>query len=160
VVHHRKRRKDCPSTNKFIDRNAAREGLEPTPKLKEESPLERMLPSGVHPGGDQANEITALEVEGMESDGNLDKKQLRSKRRSNSVKVTIGSILLAFVLFVVIDTSTNGYVKNGIDVFFEWVEVHPTRGFFSFVFGKCGNSWFCLFVTSAVGMVLNYTIRF
>jgi hypothetical protein len=140
-VRHRQRKVDCPRTSNFIDKNAPLEEtrMQPTPNLKEESPSERMLSSEVSLGGDHVNEITALEVEGMESDGRLDQKQLRSKRRSNSVKVTIGSLLLAFVLFVVIDTATNGYVKDGIDVFFEWVEVHPIRGFFSFVFGKCGK---------------------
>jgi hypothetical protein len=138
--------------------------MQATPKLEEEFPTERMLSSEVSLGVDQTkkpeskHEIKALEVQGRESEEKLDKEQLKSKRRSNSIKITIGLLLLGFVLWIIVDTSTNGYVKDGIELFFEWIEVHPIIGFFSFVVGMFRNKWFCTFVASAGGMVANYYI--
>jgi hypothetical protein len=103
------------------------------------------------------HETKALEVQGGESEEKLDEEQLRSKRRSSSLKITIGLLLLGFVLCVIVDTTTNGYVKDSIEVFFEWIEVHPIIGMFLFMIGTCmcRNNWCCRFVASAGGMVTN-----
>ena len=122
------------------------EEMQATPKLEEESPSERMLSSEVSLGVDQnnkpesAHEIKALEVQGGGSIENLDKEQRRSKRRSCSVKIIVRLLLFGFVLFIIVDTTTTGYVKDGIEVFFEWIEVHPISGFFSFVVGMCPSN--------------------
>jgi hypothetical protein len=137
---------------------ATMEEMQATPKPEEESPLEiRTLSSEVALGFDQVkpeseHESTALEGRGEESDEEVDKEELRSKRRSCSVKIIIGLLLLGFVLFVIIDTTTNGYVKDGIEVFLEWIEDHPIGGMFLFMVGTCTNC-FCMFVAFAGGMV-------
>jgi hypothetical protein len=133
-----------------IDRNAALEEMLPTQRFGEESPSERMLSgegaiSVDHAKSKNKHDISTLEIQGMEPE-KLDREQLRWKRRSNSVKLTIGLLLLGFVSFVIIDATTNGYVKDGIEVFFEWIEVHPISGCFSFVAGTFGNTWFCMFM--------------
>jgi hypothetical protein len=141
----------------FVDGNAAvLEEMEATPKLKEESPSERMLSSEVAIDVEQArppesqHDIIALEGQGVESDEEeADKEVLKSNRRSCFVKIIIGLLLLGFVLFLIIDTTTNGYVKDGIEEFLEWIEDHPIGGVFLFMIGTCRN--FFMFVASAVG---------
>jgi hypothetical protein len=51
----------------------------------------------------------------------------------------VGLLLLGFVLFIIIDTATNGYTKDGIEVLLEWIEDHPIRGVFIFILGTCTN---------------------
>jgi hypothetical protein len=128
---------------RFVDGNTAvEETMQATPKLEEEFPTARMLSSEVSLGVDQTekpeskHEIKALEIQEGESEEKLDK-ELRSKRWSNFVKIIVGILLLGFVLCIIVDTTTNGYIKDGIELFFEWIEVHPIIGFFSFVVGMC-----------------------
>ena len=147
-----------------VDGSAAVEEMQAIPKLEEESPSEIMtLSSEVSLGIDQAKppeserESSALEVQGEKLDEEVDKEELRSKRRSCSLKIIVGLLLFGFVLFIIIDTTTNGYVKDGIKEFLEWIEDHPIGGMFLFMVGTCmcRNNWCCRFVASAVGIVTN-----
>lgn len=144
-----------------VDGNAAALEMQATPKLEEESPPNiRMLSSEESLGSDQAkpeseHASTALEVQGEDSDEELDKEEQRLKRLACSVKIIIGLLLLGCVVFIIIDTTTNGYVKDSIESFLEWIEDHPIGGVFLFMVGTC-TYWFCMFVVaSAVGMVTN-----
>jgi hypothetical protein len=137
-----------------VDGNAAVEEMQATPKLEEYPSESRTLSSEVTLGFDEANpesehESTSFEVQGEESDEEVDKEELRSKWRSCSVKIIIGLLLLGFVIFIIIDTTTNGYVKDGIKEFLEWIEDHPIGGMFLFMVGKCTKKWCCMFVASA-----------
>jgi membrane protein DedA with SNARE-associated domain len=72
-------------------------------------------------------------------------------------RLVVGLLLLGFVLFIIIDTTTNGYLKVGIKEFLEWIEDHPIGGMFLFMVGTCmcRNNWCSRFVASAGGMVTN-----
>ena len=40
-------------------------------------------------------------------------------------KICIGLVLVGFIIFVIVDSLTNKYVKTGIVEFLEWIETHP-----------------------------------
>jgi uncharacterized membrane protein YdjX (TVP38/TMEM64 family) len=54
--------------------------------------------------------------------------QVGEKRRSCFVKMTVGALLIAFVIFVIVDSQTNRYVRAGITSFLRWIEDNPGSG--------------------------------
>jgi len=48
-------------------------------------------------------------------------------------KLLVGLILLGFIVFVIVDTQTNNYVRTGIVAFLEWIENNTVAGVFCFV---------------------------
>ena len=48
-------------------------------------------------------------------------------------KAAIAIILVGFISFVIADSLTNGYVKDSIDSFLEWIEDNPAAGIFAFM---------------------------
>mmetsp|Transcript_828 Transcript_828/g.1896 ORF Transcript_828/g.1896 Transcript_828/m.1896 type:complete len:306 (-) Transcript_828:192-1109(-) len=48
-------------------------------------------------------------------------------------KLLVGLVLLGFIVFVIVDTQTNNYVRNGIVAFLEWIENNTVAGVFCFV---------------------------
>lgn len=48
-------------------------------------------------------------------------------------KSAVGLILLGLIIFVIVDSLTNQYVKNGILEFLEWIENNIVAGVFSFM---------------------------
>jgi hypothetical protein len=54
-------------------------------------------------------------------------------QRKNIIRICLFSILLGFILFVIIDTQQNQYVKQITQDFLSWVEEHPLEGIFSFI---------------------------
>jgi uncharacterized membrane protein YdjX (TVP38/TMEM64 family) len=53
-----------------------------------------------------------------------------------SPKVLIGLLLLGIIVFVIVDTATTGYVREGVESFLNWMKDNPIAGFFLFVIGK------------------------
>lgn len=47
-------------------------------------------------------------------------------------KIAIASVILGLIIFVIMDSLTNKYVKDGIDVFLSWIESNPVPGMFAF----------------------------
>lgn len=48
-------------------------------------------------------------------------------------KIIVGLILVGFIVFVIVDTQTNNYVRTGIVNFLEWIENNTVAGVFCFV---------------------------
>lgn len=48
-------------------------------------------------------------------------------------KLLVGLILVGFIVFVIVDTQTNNYVRNGIVAFLEWIENNIVAGVFCFI---------------------------
>ena len=48
-------------------------------------------------------------------------------------KIVIAVLLLGFIAFVIADSLTNQYVKQGIDIFLQWIQDNPTPGVFAFM---------------------------
>lgn len=66
-------------------------------------------------------------------DDELSEEDLRARRAARNKKIVIGVLLVAFVIFVVVDSLTTGYVRSGIDSFLQWIEANPIPGFFVFM---------------------------
>jgi uncharacterized membrane protein YdjX (TVP38/TMEM64 family) len=58
-----------------------------------------------------------------------------SPRGRTTIKLVIGLLLLGFVAFVILDSLTNRYVRDGIDSFLDWIEENSVEGIFLFVLG-------------------------
>lgn len=48
-------------------------------------------------------------------------------------KLLIGLILVGLIVFVIVDTQTNNYVRDGIVAFLEWIESNIVAGVFCFI---------------------------
>jgi uncharacterized membrane protein YdjX (TVP38/TMEM64 family) len=79
--------------------------------------------------GDENNETTQQEPEPEELTG----EELREKRRNCYKKTAIAVILIAFIGFVIADSLTSGYIRDGVISFLEWIEANPAAGIFVFV---------------------------
>lgn len=62
----------------------------------------------------------------------LTPEQLREKRCTCFKKVFIFSIIVGFIIFVIVDLTTTGYLKQGIKSFLNWIQRHPVAGLFAF----------------------------
>lgn len=51
-------------------------------------------------------------------------------------RIGIGVFLLSVVAFVIVDSLKDGYVREGLSTFLEWMERHPKEGVVLFMFGK------------------------
>eukprot|EP00545_Synedropsis_sp_CCMP1620_P013790 CAMPEP_0119014824 /NCGR_PEP_ID=MMETSP1176-20130426/10409_1 /TAXON_ID=265551 /ORGANISM="Synedropsis recta cf, Strain CCMP1620" /LENGTH=336 /DNA_ID=CAMNT_0006968069 /DNA_START=96 /DNA_END=1102 /DNA_ORIENTATION=- len=63
----------------------------------------------------------------------LTEEELKTRRSSRNKKILIGLLLLASVVFIIVDSLTTGYVRTGIDAFLAWIEANPAPGFFVFM---------------------------
>jgi uncharacterized membrane protein YdjX (TVP38/TMEM64 family) len=81
-------------------------------------------PSSAVEVGDENNSTTEPE---------FTEEELLEKKRNCYKKTAVALILIAFVAFVVADSLTNGYIKDGIDNFLEWIEANPAGGVFVFM---------------------------
>jgi len=66
----------------------------------------------------------------QEVDGEED---LQLRRRNFYKKIAIAVILLSFIGFVIGDSLTNKYIRDGIQSFLEWIEENPVTGIFAFM---------------------------
>ena len=57
-------------------------------------------------------------------------------QRIFSFRVLIGLLLVGFVIFVIVDSATTGYVRDTVSSFLDWIEENPMGGLFVFVLGK------------------------
>lgn len=57
-------------------------------------------------------------------------------QRIFSFKLLIGLLLVGFVIFVIIDSTTTKHVRSGVEIFLDWIEDNPVEGFFVFVLGE------------------------
>jgi uncharacterized membrane protein YdjX (TVP38/TMEM64 family) len=63
----------------------------------------------------------------------LTEEEFKARRTSRNKKIMLGLLLVAFVIFVIIDALTTGFVRSGIDSFLAWIEANPAPGFFVFM---------------------------
>ena len=52
-----------------------------------------------------------------------------------SLKLYVGLLLVGLIIYVIIDSVTNKYVRDGLVTFLDWVEENTLSGFFLFVIG-------------------------
>mmetsp|Transcript_51112 Transcript_51112/g.94655 ORF Transcript_51112/g.94655 Transcript_51112/m.94655 type:complete len:314 (-) Transcript_51112:118-1059(-) len=54
-------------------------------------------------------------------------------KRARIKKVVVALVLVGFITFVIVDSTTNGHIRDGIQTFLQWIEENPIQGFFSFM---------------------------
>lgn len=69
----------------------------------------------------------------QQSDPLTEEEEQLLKRRNCFKKIAIAIILLTFIGFVIGDSLTNKYVRDGIQSFLEWIEENPVPGIFAFM---------------------------
>jgi uncharacterized membrane protein YdjX (TVP38/TMEM64 family) len=68
------------------------------------------------------------------SDNDNDENKIEAvNRRTRIRKIIISVLLLGLISFVIADSLTNKYIKQGIEVFLEWIEENPIIGMFAFM---------------------------
>ena len=67
-----------------------------------------------------------------ESEILLDTGSTKERRRLRIKRVAVCLLLLGLVVFIIIDSSTTGYVRSGINIFLDWTKENPVPGWFVF----------------------------
>ena len=56
-----------------------------------------------------------------------------ARKKARMKKIVIGLILLGIVVYIIVDSTTNRYVAQGIQIFLQWFEDNPIAGLFAFM---------------------------
>lgn len=109
--------------------------------------FKKLPPSSGSTGGLETEEGSTSDIEEADVHKNIFNPVVNDERESTavesktpwycSVKFAVGLLLLGFIVFVIVDTATNGYVKDTVSAFLDWIEENPISGFFLFVVGTC-----------------------
>lgn len=57
-----------------------------------------------------------------------------SSSTTKALKLSITLILVGFIIFVIVDSTQDQYVRSGMQSFLSWMEDNPTAGVFAFMF--------------------------
>lgn len=68
-----------------------------------------------------------------EEEEELTEEELKLRRWNRNKKIFIGLILLGFIIFVIVDSTTTGYLRSGIDTALKWIEANAVAGMFVFM---------------------------
>mmetsp|Transcript_24474 Transcript_24474/g.27871 ORF Transcript_24474/g.27871 Transcript_24474/m.27871 type:complete len:305 (-) Transcript_24474:305-1219(-) len=68
-----------------------------------------------------------------DEDNEMTEEEKSKLRKGRIVKIIIGILLVAFIIYVIIDSTTTGYIRTGVTSFLEWIEANPIPGFFIFM---------------------------
>lgn len=63
----------------------------------------------------------------------LSEEELKLQRYARNKKIVIGLVFLAFIIFVIVDSTTTGYLRSGIDTALKWIEANAVAGMFVFM---------------------------
>lgn len=66
-------------------------------------------------------------------EGELSEEELKLQRYARNKKIVIGLVFLAFIIFVIVDSTTTGYLRSGIDTALKWIEANAVAGMFVFM---------------------------
>lgn len=64
---------------------------------------------------------------------NEDETQMQVERSGRVKKITVAIVLIGLIAYVVTDSLTTQYIRNGFTTFLEWVEKNPIAGVFAFM---------------------------
>lgn len=88
------------------------------------------------PKNSDGNDTHQVDVEeGSQGDANENQvEEDEPKDRAGCYKkLILGLLLLGFIIFVIVDTQTNNYVRDVIFAFLEWIEQNVVAGVFAFM---------------------------
>ena len=77
---------------------------------------------------------------GTSSDANSNSDTEKMTKWYCSIKLYVGLLLLGLIVYIIIDSVTNKYIRDGLVTFLDWIEENPAGGFFLFVIGTCDPS--------------------
>lgn len=89
------------------------------------------------------NSTTVMFISAIENEENssqnivetMENEKVTTFSKSTLIKKCILALLFAgFIIYLVVDSLTTGYIKNGITSFLEWIEINPIAGLFVFIF--------------------------
>ena len=74
--------------------------------------------------------------------GEDEQERLNQRRltRSRRIRIVVGFFLLAFIVFVITDSLTNKYIREGMQDFLDWVEDNPASGVVAFILVVFGTT--------------------
>ena len=88
------------------------------------------------PKNSDGNDTHQVDVE-EGSKGDADENQVEEDEPKDRAgcykKLILGLLLLGFIIFVIVDTQTNNYVRDVIFAFLEWIEQNVVAGVFAFM---------------------------
>lgn len=74
-----------------------------------------------------------MEEEEEQEEQELTEEELKIQRWNRNKKIMIGLVLLGFIIFVIIDSTTTGYLRSGINTALQWIEDNAVAGMFVFM---------------------------
>jgi len=95
--------------------------------------IESNIPNDAVDTVDAVDAIDNGSVQETSKDESIDVRRSLGNRRGPYQKIAVGFVLVSFIVFVVVDSLTNKYVKQGIDIFLQWIENNPIPGVFAFM---------------------------
>jgi uncharacterized membrane protein YdjX (TVP38/TMEM64 family) len=78
-------------------------------------------------------EVPLGEANNMTPEPEPTEEGLTARKKKCYKKAVVAVILVAFIAFLIADSLTNGFVKDGINNFLEWIEANPVGGIFVFM---------------------------
>lgn len=63
----------------------------------------------------------------------ITEEELKDSRWNLNKKIFLGFFLLGFIIFVIVDSTTTGYLRTGINDFLKWIENNAISGMFAFM---------------------------
>ena len=82
----------------------------------------------------KTNDIdTNNDTDANNDDNNVNVNDEKKSRAGLYQKLAIGLVLLAFIVYIIVDSVTAGNVRNAIEAFLDWIEDNPIPGFFAFM---------------------------
>jgi len=65
--------------------------------------------------------------------GEIREEETAERKRACYIKVAVALVFAGFVVFVIVDSQTNRYVRSGITAFLEWIQENPGAGVVAFM---------------------------
>lgn len=79
------------------------------------------------------DEDKSMEDEQAPQEEEITEKERKLRRYNRNKKITIGLAFLAFIIFVIVDSTTTGYLRSGINTALKWIEANAVAGMFVFM---------------------------
>lgn len=63
----------------------------------------------------------------------ISEEEMKLRKWNRNKKIIIGVLLVAFIIFVIVDSTTTGYLRSGINTALQWIEQNAVAGMFVFM---------------------------
>lgn len=73
------------------------------------------------------------EPQHQQEEAELSEEELKERKWNRNKKIVIGLLFVAFIVFVIVDSTTTGYLRSGINTALQWIEDNAVAGMFVFM---------------------------